>query len=148
MKKYFNELFHLIYEKDLPDNSFLINGISCDVPCVFQIWEKKEEKRKIINKKEVKQDILKFVKKNIEDKEIIVFRRVGVNAGHVVKLCENINVSEQSNYFIKFINDSSIDENIAMLKKLKFDFNNTVGPKSISKSELLAELIKMLELQE
>ena len=49
--------------------------------------------------------------------------------------------SEQSHYFIKFIN---INKNNFMnivneLGKIKFEFNNTVGPKSISKQELIAE---------
>jgi hypothetical protein len=43
MKKHFEKHYHLIHEIDLLDNSFLVNNIECDVPCVFQIWQKKEE---------------------------------------------------------------------------------------------------------
>jgi hypothetical protein len=47
--------------------------------------------------------------------------------------------SFQSHYFIKFTNNKPIDENIKKLKLIKFNFNNTVGPKSISKPELIDE---------
>jgi len=40
-KKTFPLNFHLIFENDLPNKSFLINGIEHNVPCIFQIWEKK-----------------------------------------------------------------------------------------------------------
>ena len=40
LKKSFPLNFHLIYEGDLPDKSFLVDGVEYDVPCVFQIWEK------------------------------------------------------------------------------------------------------------
>ena len=55
-----------------------------------------------------------------------------------------IKESKQSNYFIKFLNGKNIDENIELMKQLKFDFNNTVGPKSISKQELIFQLNKLL----
>ena len=43
-KAKFDKFFHLIYEKDLPENSFSVNGDDCDVPCVFQIWKKRKRK--------------------------------------------------------------------------------------------------------
>ena len=52
--------------------------------------------------------------------------------------------SIQSHYFIKFINNKTKEENIEKLKLLKFEFNNTVGPKSISKPELINEFNKVL----
>jgi len=41
MQKHFAKHFHLIHEYELPTNSFLVNNIECDVPCVFQIWQYK-----------------------------------------------------------------------------------------------------------
>jgi hypothetical protein len=38
--------------------------------------------------------------------------------------------------FIKFTNNKQIDKNIEKLKLIKFNFNNTVGQKSISKPEI------------
>ena len=131
MKKCFNNLFHLVHENDIENNAFLVNGIEYDVPCVFQIWIKREFVRE--NAEKVKEHGYEFVKKN--NNPHISFRRVGVNAGVISKDIEN--KSEQSHYFIKFNNGMSIDENIKLLENIHFDFNNTVGPKSISKSELI-----------
>ena len=52
--------------------------------------------------------------------------------------------SSQSHYFIKFTNNNTIDDNIKNLELLKFNFNNTVGPKSISKQELISEFNKLI----
>jgi predicted RNA methylase len=138
MKKHFEKHYHLIHEIDLLDNSFLVNNIECDVPCVFQIWQKKEEIRPVIEK--ILPLHFTFVGK--KDKPDISFRRVGVNAGTITK--EINDKSIQSHYFIKFTNDKTNDENIEKLKLIKFNFNNTVGPKSISKPELIEEFNKLL----
>ena len=139
MKKYFSDNFHMINETDLPENSFLVNNIDCDVPCVFQIWQLKKNE---VRKKNIKIEPsgFKFVKK--EDNPDISFRRVGVNAGVITK--EINDKSFQSHYFIKFTNNITIDQNIEKLKSINFDFNNTVGPKSISKPELINEFNKLI----
>jgi predicted RNA methylase len=41
LKRSFPLSFHLVFEIDLSDKSFLVDGIEHDVPCVFQIWMKK-----------------------------------------------------------------------------------------------------------
>ena len=118
---------------DLPEKSFLVDGIEHDVPCIFQIWEKKLYNRDVLEKLEPIH--FTFVKKT-EDPDIS-FRRVGVNAGTI-----DINIEEksiQSHYFIKFTNNNTIDENIKKLSKITYAVNNTVGPKSISKQELIKE---------
>jgi hypothetical protein len=137
MKKFFPLNFHLIFEMNLPDDSFLVNGVSYDVPCIFQIWI-----RKNFNREEVK--ILepigfKFVKK--EENPDISFRRVGVNAGMI---SQDIEKSPQSHYFIKFTNSESIEKILNSLREINFSFDNTVGPKSISKQELISEFNKYL----
>ena len=138
LKKTFPLNFHLIFEIDLPEKAFLVNGSEYNVPCIFQIWEKKDYNRNIIEKSIPINFI--FVKKNEEPN--ISFRRVGVNAGIIDK---NINdKSIQSHYFIKFTNDKSIDDNISVLLNITFDFNNTVGPKSISKQELICKFNPLL----
>jgi hypothetical protein len=73
----------------------------------------------------------------------ISFRRVGVNAGTIdTKIDEK---SIQSHYFIKFTNGKSITDNINKLSTITYDFNNTVGPKSISKQELIFKFNPLLE---
>jgi hypothetical protein len=137
-KKTFPLNFHLIFENDLPNKSFLINGIEHNVPCIFQIWEKKNVNRTVIEKIEPSKFI--FVDKN--DNPHISIRRVGVNAGKYYKNTTDKNI--QTHYFIRFVDSSSIDYNIDKLKELHFDFNNTVGPKSISKPELISKLNELL----
>jgi hypothetical protein len=132
MKSKFPANFHLVFEEDVPDKSFLVNGQEYDVPCVFQIWTKLLEERTKIEKS-VSNGFV-FVKKN--ENPDISFRRVGVYAG---KIDTDIDKSEQSHYFIKFTNNNTLFENIDKLKEIKFQTNNTVGPKSISKQELIKE---------
>ena len=138
MKKYFDNHYHLIFEMDLFENSFLVNEVESDVPCIFQIWKYKEEIRIKIEKQIPLH--FKFVKK--EEDPDISFRRVGVNSGNIEKEIKEQSI--QSHYFIKFTNNLSIDENMEKLKLIKFEFNNTVGPKSISKPELINEFNKLL----
>ena len=138
MKRFFSINYHLIFEMDLLEKSFLVNNVETDVPCVFQIWKYQNEPRKEIIK--IKPLNFMFVKK--QDNPDISFRRVGVNAGTITK--EIVNKSDQSHYFIKFMNDELVDYNIERLKLIKFNFNNTVGPKSISKQELINEFNKYL----
>ncbi len=137
LKRSFSLNFHLIFEMDIPYNGFLVNNVEHDVPCVFQIWIKKDEYRKSEEKVEPKGFI--FVNKN--ENPDISFRRVGVNAG---KIDVDINKSVQSHYFIKFENKKSVKDNIEKVCKITYNFNNTVGPKSISKQELIKEFNKIL----
>ena len=51
--------------------------------------------------------------------------------------------SIQSHYFIKLNNINNIENIINQLNEIKFNFNNTVGPKSISKQELIQEFNKI-----
>lgn len=138
MKSKFPLHFHLVYEADLPDNSFLVDGIEHDVPCVFQIWIKKETVRQVANKLEPHGFV--FVDK-LSNPDIS-FRRVGVNAGAIDTVIDN--KSEQSHYFIKFNNKKSLKQNLEALATIEFEFNNTVGPKSISKQELIVKFNELL----
>lgn len=137
MKNSFDKHYHLIDEFDLPKNSFLVNDKEYDVPCIFQIWKYEKTKRKSIVKEIPKN--YSFVKK--DEKPDISFRRVGVNAGNIMTEIDNKSI--QSHYFIKFDNDP--EKNIEKLKNISFEFNNTVGPKSISKQELIKEFNKLLK---
>ena len=140
LKKTFPLNFHLIFETDLPDKSFLVDGTEHNVPCIFQIWKKQTNKRSVSEKLEPVNFL--FVKKT--ENPDISFRRVGVNAGHVdvIKIDEK---SIQSHYFIKFTNGKSISQIMNKLSTITYDFNNTVGPKSISKQELISKFNPLLQ---
>lgn len=132
MQRHFDSYFHLIREIDLPKNSFILDGNEQDVPCVFQVWKRSNKKRQN-NDPEIPRHF-EFVKKTSSPD--ISLRRVGVNAG---KIC-NTNIeqcSEQSHYFIKFQDKSAIDKIINNNIMNMFRYDNTVGPRSISKPELI-----------
>lgn len=123
--------FHLIEYWDLPDNSFFIGGQPHNVPCVFQIWQKMEKKRILMCPPTAK--YFTFVKKeNFPDFSL---RRVGVYAGKLD--AESSSKSSQSHYFIKLTPNILPDAFETQYKTLEFEHNNTVGPKSISKSEFI-----------
>jgi predicted RNA methylase len=132
--------FHLVSTIDIPKNSFLLNEKEYDVPCVFQVWIKKETSREISTIE--KPDYFEYVKKN--ESPDLSFRRVGVYAGKIDK--EYLSKSEESHYFLKFREGFNIDTFITFYNEtVKFEFDNTAGPRSISKKELHFKL-KNIEL--
>jgi len=143
MQRYFPKCFHLVFEADLLENAFLVNGKVHDVPCVFQIWEKQMTERDILARLEPFG--FEFVKRDGEQVPDISFRRVGVNAGMIDS--EWREKSMQSHYFIRFTNGQDLLENIRQVRCAEFLFNNTVGPKSISKQELIREWNRCLVVE-
>lgn len=121
------EFYHLLKEVDLDDNSYTLLGNNYSVPSIFQIWDRKSfvrEKTKL----KTKSDLITFVKKT--DNPDYSFRRVGFYAGMIY---DEINEkSEQSHYFV-----NSSNEIKNFLKNYKWDHNNTAGPRSIGKSEII-----------
>jgi hypothetical protein len=139
LQKTFPLNFHLVIETDLPEKSFLVNGDETDVPCVFQIWVKKTTNRPV--KEKLEPINFRFAEKT--ENPDISFRRVGFCAGKIDTQIDE--KSPQSHYFIKFTNGKPVSENIAKLSAIAFQFNNTVGPKSISKQELICEFNHLLQ---
>jgi len=139
LKKHFPLNFHLVCEYDLPENSFMVDNKRYDVPCVFQIWVKKDTHRSIPDKLVPKK--YKFVKKEMEHD--ISFRRVGVYAGEIDRNTEE--KSFQSHYFIKFDKNVLTEKLYKKISEIHYSSKDyTVGPKSISKQELIEELNKII----
>ena len=138
LKKAFPLIFHLICEIDLPDKAFIVDGLEHNVPCIFQIWEKKSINR-VVNEKLQPINFI-FVEKT--ENPDISFRRVGVNAGIIDEKIDEKSI--QSHYFIKFTNGKTLTDNISNLVGICYEFNNTVGPKSISKQELIFKFNSLL----
>jgi hypothetical protein len=137
LKRHFPLNFHLEHEADIKPDSFIVGGKAYDVACVFQIWIKKQHPRKISEK--MLPNGFRFVNKT--ENPDISFRRVGVYAGKLDKVVED--KSEQSHYFIKFDNELT-DEIFEKISSIEYETkNNTVGPKSISKQELIKEFNKV-----
>ena len=111
---------------DLDKKSFYYKDEEFDIPCSFFIFKKLDKERPEL-KKYTTEDF-EFVKKEEADYSI---RRCGFHAGDI----EDLNVSEESHYFIKDKNNA-----IKILKSLNYpDALNTAGPKSISKQEIIKE---------
>lgn len=136
LKKVFPLNYHLEYEDDIKKDAFYANNKPYDVPCVFQIWVKKEYNRKVPIKLEPKK--FKFVKK--DNNPDYALRRVGVNAGKLSLKVED--KSEQSHYFIKL--DIMNVDFMNKYSKIIWKHNNTVGPKSINKQEFIREINKII----
>ena len=138
LKKAFPLIFHLICEIDLPDKAFIVDGLEHNVPCIFQIWEKKSINR-VVNEK---LEPINFIFVEKTENPDISFRRVGVNAGIIDEKIDEKSI--QSHYFIKFTNGKTLTDNISNLSSICYEFNNTVGPKSISKQELIFKFNSLL----
>jgi predicted RNA methylase len=135
--------WHLVHETDLPEDAFEVNGGKHSVPCVFQIWEKRDMFREQHVK--VEPEGYTFVKKDMPLD--IIIRRVGVYAGKAcVAATEKDGKNAATHYFIK------LDDGIAARKeeigvKINshlWEFNNTVGPRSLSKYEMIPIINKIV----
>ena len=128
----FDLRFHLVKSVELEKNSFSINGTKHDVPCVFQIWEKKEFPRIVEDK--VGSNGFQYVK--FSDKYDVAFRRVGGLAGKCYKK-DGASYSIQSHYFLHFDEEviPLMDDVIEKINQHTFP-SNTTGPRSLSKSEI------------
>lgn len=133
--------FHLLAEKDINSQSFTVDCMDYNVPCVFQIWEYKPTPR--LKAEKIVPEGYIFVK-HTEPHNIAV-RRVGVNAGRVIVLNTNL-LSPQSHYYIRFNKNISSDI-IELLGKVEYKTKNCVsGPCSISKQDIIREYNTILSV--
>lgn len=128
---------HLSYEINLPKNSFIYKDQEYDVPCVFQIWEKKKEKRDIIKERRTT-DLFDFTKKETAD---FAIRRVGRLSGKVIIDFKLYN--ESNHYYIK----SNIDKNklLSTFYNSYLELNNIASNTAALPSLSKGELIKIIE---
>jgi len=142
MNHVFTKYFHCIHMEDIKENAFLIDGLEYDVPCIFQIWEKQNIERIIEPKIEPKG--YEYVK--IDDSYHIALRRVGAHAGKSY-LRNDKEYSIQSHYFIKFEDKYIPYIDIIIVKINNHIFpSNTVGPRSLSKTEVNFVMNQVLEI--
>jgi len=138
MSKAFPMKFHCIHSEELPKNAFQVNDKEYDVPCVFQIWEKKSTDR-ILPEKHIESGF-QYVGKN--DEFHIAFKRVGGLAG---KCYPHGIYNAQFHYFLK-LEDIYVPHSLSIIETVnKHVFpSNTVGPRSLSKSEANEVLNRVL----
>ena len=144
MYKAFHANFHLVHSEELAKDSFLLNGLPYDVPCIFQVWQKRDIERPLEEK--IVPMGFQYVKETLDYH--IAFRRVGGNAGKCYKPGTHFNV--QCHYFIRFDTDLKLDLD-RMIEKINHHIfpSNTVGPRSLSKAEVnvvLNEIILSVSL--
>jgi predicted RNA methylase len=125
--------FHCIYDETVPDNSFIFNGATYNVPCAAQIWQRKATPRdRIVT---IKLEQIKSWFELVEpSKSDFAIQRVGGRAG-LIRTTNRMNFSAESHYFIKAY-DSRV---LLVFEKINFDTVkfNTAGNPSISPSELI-----------
>ena len=110
------------------------------VPCVFQVWERKSIERKPVRLRTTT-ELFDFVDKTKADFRI---QRVGGNAG---KASFDLSKAISSNYFIKNKSNLSNEEFVDFINQLTYPtIQYTVGPKSLSKGELIAVIEENLNL--
>lgn len=130
--------FHLVKEIVLPESSFTIDGNDHNVPCVFQVWLKKDRKR--LHIKKIKSIGYSFVKKN--DGPDVSIRRVGHRSGKAST--DFAKKNENTHYFLKFNDGTDIGALVTRLNNFKYNTHN-VGAKSISKQQFINKLNRMLQ---
>lgn len=133
MSSAFPLTFHCIHSEELGKNSFEVNGKEYDVPCVFQIWEKRDTPRTL----EVTEEPIGFRYVKSTEPFQVALRRVGVNAGTAHE-----NGSPSSHYFLNF--DSELVSKIIQLVNLHKFPTNTTGPRSLSKPEVTKVLNRII----
>lgn len=137
MKKTIPLNFHLLASYNIPPNSFHYSKNMYDIPCIFQIWERKKYDRKV--DKKLLPNGYRFVKK-VSDADFAI-RRVGSYAGKIIDIQNNPN--SNSHYFVK-LNDKMYMKKI---KDINIRSNNYVaGPRSISKRDIIKNMNQMIDI--
>jgi hypothetical protein len=144
MSRAFPLNFHCSYSKELEKNSFEVNGKEYDVPCIFQIWEKKALPRQI--EPPTKEAGFEYVKHG--EAFHIAFKRAGGLAGKCYRATptSTADFNPQYHYYLKLE-----DQYVPHIQKILDTVNahvfpsNTVGPRSLSKSEANEVLNKILD---
>jgi hypothetical protein len=133
MNRAFPLRFHCVYSEELEKNSFMVNEKDHDVPCVFQIWVKKDVNR--IPPSPISEEGFKYVKH--DEPFDIAFKRAGGLAGQCYTPSTTLKVfNPQYHYYFKL--DA---EYLPHIEKIVNNVNshifpsNTTGPRSLSKSE-------------
>lgn len=129
VQRHIHKNFWLTKDIDLfEESAFIFEGKDYFAPCVFQVWERREEER---NTKVEKVDPVGWDYTKREYCNIVI-RRVGGAAGtaYLDNLKEK---SIQPNYFLSVPNPTKLADEI---NKHSFDIYDTVGPQSLTKKEL------------
>ena len=135
MSRAFPLRFHCVVSEELDPCSFEVNGSPYAVPCVFQIWVRREVDRVLAEPEEPAG--FTYVKQ--EAAHHLVIRRVGVNAG--VSSVVGEPKSAQSHYFVCLDPEFVVHAEAVAVALTAYPFpSNTTGPRSLSKGEVTTVL--------
>jgi hypothetical protein len=138
-----NDMFHLVYDEELSNKPCCFTP-EMSVKCCFQIWEKRENKRILIElpKTHNHWEFLKLGKKDTNDQPTpplnadFALRAYGGKIGEIKT--ENLNeLRPKSWHWFK----SNIDKNILIERFMMLDYSNSVNTarqNSMGRSELVA----------
>ena len=144
MSRAFPLMFHCIHSEELEKNAFEVNTVEYDVPCVFQIWVKKDTERSL--EPAILADGFTYVK--VDKPFDIAFKRVGGQAGKCYPFITDAAAKYNYQYYYYFKLD---DEYTPFTHKIIDLINahvfpsNTVGMRSLSKTEANLVLNQILE---
>ena len=146
MSRAFPPRFHCLWSEELAANSFEVNGEPYDVPCVFQIWERREVDRDMPVAPTEKGFSYVKVPATAAEACHIVFRRVGGTAGTCVAFDAAATYNKQVYYFLRLDGEYQphVKKIVAAVNGHVFP-SNTVGPRSLSKGEATEVLNEVLE---
>ena len=130
--------FWLAHDEDVPPMAFVRGGKPHDVPCAWQIWEKRETPREYVPTPDVSH-IITYTEQNQAD---FGFRRVGWRAGSVLPLDNGQFYSESTTFFIKQMHENARELLAQAGMRLRDVGSSTIGVRSISKREVALELAK------
>ena len=156
--------FHLVKEIDLEKNAFIIDGKTHDVPCIFQIWVKKDKERfvepKILEKgfHFVKKPILKYIeideyeypikRENIfsEQPDFGILRAGGGNTCGRISLNYRNGIAcyPEAWLFIKLDDHYDKDKFYNEYKKINWMDDSNVGARSIDKQTFIKGINQLL----
>jgi predicted RNA methylase len=134
-----NLYFKLTYEEDIPSNSYLLDGNVYDVPTIFQIWKRCDIPRAKIYSVALVQ--IAVFTKTPRVMASIAIRRVGFYAGNATLYNDQ---SKQSHYFINTDSSLPVQTIIDSLNQVVWKHNDTSGPRSISKQQLIPVINEIL----
>jgi hypothetical protein len=128
---------HLREEHELPAFSFVFEGKPWDVPCVFQVWERRREPR-VDPVRLCTHPDFSFVKRSSAD---FAVRRVGRSAGIVLR--EFANYSKFNHHFVKAADPERV---IEVLNSIDWSEvrQQTAGVPCVGKEELVRRYTEKL----
>jgi hypothetical protein len=140
MARIFPPNFHLLCELDLPLTAFTMGGAPYKVPCVFQVWARRDAIRE--KSFPIESRYFAFTTSIDPPKKIhAAVRRVGGRAGEIFWGESAAGRCAASHYFLHFFSNPRLSDMslCQSLEGVRFSHDNTVGPRSISKKELIVE---------